>query len=246
MGRFCFGLTRSFLILENLFIVIMAGLLIYVSFSAMDQDFGMDTLNDNHPRVVHTYISAISAGVGIIIALMSILGLFGAMRKSESALVMYTAIIFLMLIFLSILVVISLTKQNNGVVYKDFDKSMVNATVSIYNHTNSNDFRTRVFDQIQKRMSCCGINSPNDWREYGLRKIPKSCCANHLESLQPMFKYCEQTDFKIGCWRAMTDYFHAHLSAFRTVLYILIVVGFTCSIAAISMIRTLRRRFEVV
>lgn len=246
MGRLCFGLTRSFLILENLFIVTIASLLIYVSFSAMDQDFGMDTLNDNHPRAVHTYISAISAGVGIIIALMSFLGLFGAMKKSESALAMYAAIIFLMVIILSALVAISLTMQNNGVVYKDLDKSIVNTTVSIYNHTNNNDFRKRAIDQIQKHLSCCGLNSPNDWKEYGLRKIPKSCCTNHFESLQPLFKYCEQSDYRIGCGRAMTDYFHSNLSSARTFLYILIGFGLTCSFAAISMIRTLRRRLEVV
>lgn len=246
MGRLCFGLTRSFLILENFLNLAIASLLIYVSFSAMDQDFGMDTLNDNHPRVVHTYITAISAGVGIIIALMSVLGLFGAMKKSESALAMYTAIIFLMVIILSILVAVSLTMQNKGVVYKDLDKSIVNTTVNLYNHTSNNDFRKRAVDQIQKHLSCCGINSPNDWKEYGTRKIPKSCCSNHLESLQPMYKYCEQSDHKIGCWRAMTDYFHANLSSARTFLYILIGFGFTCSFAAISMIRTLRRRLEVV
>jgi len=233
--------------LENFVILAIAGLLIYISFNAMDQDFGMDTLNDNHPRVVHTYISAISAGVGIIIALMSVLGLFGATKKSESVLAMYTAILFLMMIILSVLVVVTLTMQNNGVVYKDLDKGIVNTTVNLYNHTNNNDYRKRAIDQIQKHLSCCGINSPYDWRDYGTtKKIPRSCCSNHAESLQPLFKYCEQSDFKVGCWRAMTDYFHTNLSSARTFLYILIGFGLACSLASISMIRTLRRRLEIV
>lgn len=230
----------------NLVVVTMASMLIYVSFSAIDQDFGMDTLNDNHPRVVHTYISAISAGVGIIIALLSLLGLFGALKKSESALAMYAAIVFFMIAILAILVVVSLTMQNTGVIYKDLDKGIVNTTINIYNHTNANDFRTRALDQIQRRLSCCGINSPNDWKEYGIRKIPKSCCLMQVESNQPMFKYCEVSDFKIGCWRAMTDYFHANLSSARTILYVLIGFGLVCSMAAISLIRTLRRSLEVV
>lgn len=232
--------------MENMIVFTLAGLLIYVSFSAMDQDFGMDTLNDNHPRVVHTYISAISAGVGIIIALLSLLGLFGAIKRSESALAMYAAIIIFMIIILAILVIVSLTMQNTGVVYKDLDKSIVNTTINIYNHTDNNDFRTRALDQIQRRLSCCGINSPNDWKDYGLRKIPKSCCSNHLESSQPLFKYCEVSEHKTGCWRAMTDYFHANLSSARTLLYVLIGFGLVCALAATSMIRTLKRSLEVV
>lgn len=224
----------------------LASLLIYVSFSAMDHDFGMDTLNDNHPKVVHTYISAISAGVGIIIALLSLLGLFGAIKKSKSALGMYAAIIFFMISMLAILVVITLTMKNTGVVYSNVDKSIVNTTVNVYSHTDVNDVKTRVLDHIQRKLSCCGINSPNDWKEYGLHKIPKSCCSNPLESNQPLFKYCEQSEFKAGCWRAMTDYFHANLATARTVLYVIIGFGLICSLAAFFMVRTLKRSLEVV
>lgn len=246
MGRLCFGVIRTLIILENLIVATLASLLIFVSFSAMDQDFGMDTLNDNHPKVVHTYISAISAGVGIIIALLSLLGLFGAIKKSESALGMYAAIIFFLVSILAVLAIFTLTMQNTGVVYKDVDKSIVNTTIAIYNHTDLNDVKTRVLDQIQRRLSCCGINSPDDWKNYGWRKIAKSCCTVQLESAQPLFKYCEQSDHKVGCWRALTDYFHANLSSARTILYVIIGFGLTCSLAAFSMVRTLRRSLEVV
>ena len=247
MGRLCFGLTRTFLILVNFIIVFLACLLIYISFSALDQDFGMDVLNDNHPKIVHTYISAISAGVGIIIALMSILGLFGALKKSESVLAMYSAIIFFMIIILTLLVILSITVRKETA-YKDIDKSIVNSTVHIYNFTNINDFRTKALDQIQKRLNCCGINSPNDWRDYGhIRKIPRSCCSNQIETSQPaLFKYCEQSDYKIGCWKSMTDYLDANISSVKTFLYILNAFGLTCSVASLYMIRTIRRRFEVV
>lgn len=248
MGRLCFGLTRTFLILVNFIIVFLACLLIYISFSALDQDFGMDTLNDNHPKVVHTYISAISAGVGIIIALMSLLGLFGSLRKSESALAMYSAIIFFMIIILTLLIILSLTVRKDTAAYRDIDKSIVNTTVHIYNFTNVNDFRTKALDQIQKRLSCCGINSPNDWRDYGqIRKIPRSCCSTHLETNQPaLFKYCEQSDHKVGCWKAMTDYLDANISSVKTFLYVLNGFGLMCSLASLYMIRIIRRRFEVV
>lgn len=232
--------------MENLIVGALAGLLIYVSFSAMDQDFGMDTLNDNHPKVVHAYISAISAGVGIIIALLSLLGLFGAIKKSKSSLGMYAAIIFFMIAVLAVFAVVTLTMKNTGATYKDFDRSIVNTTVALYNHTDSNDIKTRILDQIQKRLSCCGVNSPNDWKDYGIHKIPKSCCSNHTESIQPLFKFCEQSEHNTGCWKAMTDYFHANLSTARLFLYIIIGFGLICSLGAFSMVRTLKRSLEVV
>lgn len=232
--------------MENLMVAAVASLLIYVSFSALDHDFGMDTLNDKHPKVVHTYVSAISAGVGIIIALLSLLGLFGAIKNSKSALSMYAAIIIFMVLILAIMVVVTLTMRNSGVAYKDVDKTIVNTTVAIYNHTDSNDIKTRILDHVQRRLTCCGINSPDDWKAFGSKKIPKSCCSNHLESNQPTFKYCEQSDFKTGCWRAMTDYFHANLSTARTILYVIIGFGLTCSLAATYLVRTLKQSLEVV
>lgn len=246
MGRFCFSVIRGIVIAENLIVAALASLLIYVSFSALDQDFGMDTLNDNHPKVVHTYISAISAGVGIIIALLSLLGLFGALKKSKSALGMYAAIIFFMISILAITALMTLTIRNTGVVYRDVDKNIVNATIAVYSHTDNNDMKTRVLDYVQRKLACCGINSQSDWKDYGLHKIPKSCCTNHSESNQPMFKYCEQADSKVGCWRAMTDYFHANLSTLRSILYSIIGFGLICCLAAVSMVRTLRKSLEVV
>lgn len=246
MSQICFSFVRCIIITENFAVAIMASLLIYVSLSAMDGDFGMDTLQDNHPKNVHAYISAISLGVGIIIALLSMLGLFGAIKKSRSVLTMYAAIIFFMITILSILAVLTLTIKSDGVVYRDVDKGLVNSTIAIYNYTDSNDIKTRVLDSVQKRLSCCGINSPNDWKDYGLHKIPKSCCSNHIESTQPYFKYCEQTDYRIGCWRAMTDYFHANLATARALLYMIIGFGLICVLAAYFLVRFLRRSLEVV
>lgn len=246
MGQFCFSLVRSLILIENLMVFTLASLLIYVSFSAMDQDFGMDTLHDSHPKNVHAYISAISAGVGIIIALLSLLGLIGAMRKSSSILMMYAAIIFFMVAILGVIAIVTLTMKNDGAEYRDVDRGIVNTTIAMYNHTDINDVKTMILDHVQKRLSCCGINSPNDWKDFGQRKIPKSCCSQHQESNVPLFKYCEQSDYKVGCWRAMTDYFHANLSTARTILFVLMWFGLICALAAYSMVRTLRRSLEVV
>lgn len=246
MSQICFSFVRCLIIIENLFVSLMAIYLIYLSLSAIDGDFGLDTLQDNHPKNVHAYIAAISLGVGIIIALLSLLGLIGAIKKSRSILTMYGSIIFFMIIMLGIAAALTVAIKADGVVYKDVDKNLVNSTISVYNYTDSNDIKTKFIDSMQKRLSCCGINSPNDWKDYGLRKIPKSCCSNHIESTLPLFKYCEQTEFRIGCWRAITDSFHSNLSTVRAVLYIIIGFGLSCVLAAYFLVRFLRQSLEVV
>lgn len=243
MRRLFFTIIRSLVIIVNLIIAALACLLIYVSFNAFDQDYGFD---DSQPRLVHIYASFICAGLGLIVALLTLLGLFGAIKKSKSILTTYTAIIILMVSILAIMVIVTYTLDTKGSSYKELDKSIVNSTVIVYNHVDPSDIKTRFIDKIQKSLSCCGLNSPNDWTEYSLHKIPKSCCSDPVESSLPSFKYCAESDHKNGCWRAILDYFHANLGSFRTILYTLIAFCVVCIGAACFMIGTLKRSLDVV
>lgn len=258
MVRFCFGLFRFLIIVLNVIVALLAAGLIYVSFNAMDEDFGLDTLKDNHPKNVHARIAVISVGVGFIILLLSLLGLFGASKKSKTLLYMYAGIVFSMIFILAIIAGITLTMKPSGSKYRDADKGIVNQTIAIYKHAEPEDMKTKLLDQLQERLQCCGVNSPNDWKDFGERKISKSCCSNRIESPAgatttssssapnlPSFKYCEQSDYKIGCWPALTDYFHANLSAVRLILYVIICVGLFSSITAFLMSRTIKQRLEV-
>ena len=250
MRQTCFGITRSLIIVINLIITALAFLLIYVSFKAFDQDYEFNEaiLNETQSSYIHTYVSIICAGFGLIIALLSILGLYGSLKKSKSVLGTYAAIVFFMisLLFVIVIYTYSLNSALQSKAYKEIDKSFVNSTVVVYNYVDSSDMRTKIIDSIQKSFACCGVNSPNDWIEYSLHKIPKSCCSDPVESSLPVFKYCAESDHKIGCWRALTDHFHANLSSVRTVLYIFMAFGLICSAAACFMIRTLKRQLDVV
>lgn len=247
MRRLCFSIIRSLVIVVNLIVTVLAALLIYVSFTAFDQNYELDTLGDTHPKLVHTYVSIICAGLGLIIALLSFLGLFGAARKSKSILATYAAILFILVSILLILVIVTYSIQNaSNSSYKEIDKSFVNSTVVVYNYVDSSDMKTRIIDNIQRSFSCCGVNSPNDWTEFSLHKIPKSCCSEPVESSLPVFKYCAESDHKIGCWKALVDHFHANLSSVRTVLYVFIAFGLICMSAVGFIILSLKKSLDVV
>lgn len=259
MRRLFFDITRTSLIIINLIITALACMLIYISINAFNQDLELYSLNSNdsnqQPKIIHTYVAIIIAIIGIVIALLALIGLIGSAKKSKTILATYSAIIFILILLLFILVILTYTINNNYinssstsgnsiVQYKEVDKSFVNSTVVFYNYVDSSDMKTRIIDNIQKSFSCCGVNSPNDWTEYSLHKIPKSCCSEPVESSLPVFKYCSESDFKIGCWKALTDHFTANLNSVRIVLYVLISFGLICIVAALFMIKTLRKGLE--
>jgi len=244
MRKLCFNTIRSLLIVINLPVIALSALFVYVSFNAFNQNYEYDSLGE--PKLIQSYVTFICAGLGLIVVLLSFLG---AIKKSKSILATYAAIVFFMVSILFILVVLTLTlsaNQANSAANKELDKSFVNSTVVVYNYVDSSDTVTKIIDNIQRSLSCCGINSPNDWTEYSLHKIPRSCCSDPVESSLPVFKYCAESDYKIGCWKAVVDHFYSNLASIRTGLYVLMAFCLICISAAVFLIITLRTSLDVV
>lgn len=247
MRRWCFGFTRTLLIITNILVGALAGLLVWISFTAFDQNYELDSLSDSHPRLVHTYVSVMCAGLGVVILLLAILGFLGAYKKSKPILITYAFILISMVVMLAVLVLVTFSLNNSpNASQKEIDKSFVNSTVVVYNYVDTSDMKTRIIDNIQKTFSCCGVNSPNDWTEYSLHKIPRSCCSEPVESSLPVFKYCAESDHKIGCWKALSDHFYANLATVRIILYVLMSFGLVCTLAALFMITNMRKILDMV
>lgn len=249
MRRLCYGVTRYFVIVVNLLITALACLLIYVSFN---QDLELDSTssnqnNDIQPKLIHTYASIGCALLGFLVALLSTLGLYGAARKSKTILTIYAAILTSIITILLALVILTYTVKPppKGGNLKEVDRSLVNSTVTVYNYVDSSDMKSRIIDNIQRSFSCCGVNSPSDWTDYSIQRIPKSCCSEPVESNLPIFKYCPESDFKIGCWRALTEHLQANLGSVRTLLYLLMSFCLVCILASLFMINTLRKSLQV-
>lgn len=249
MRALCFSLVRTLLIVVNLVAVVLAALLVYVSFTAFDQSYEIDSFgppDPQSPRLIHTYVSLLCAGLGLIIVALSLLGLRGAVRKSKSLLITYAAIVFFMVSILVVIVASTFSLTQSSLSNREVDKTFVNSTVVVYNYVDSSDMKTKIIDNIQRSFSCCGVNSPADWTEYSLHKIPRSCCSEPVESSLPVFKYCAESDYKTGCWKALVEHFHANMNSVRTILYILIIFGLICITATGFMITTLRKNLDIV
>lgn len=249
MRALCFSLIRSLLIVVNLIATVLAALLVYVSFNAFDQSYELDSFSPSDsqsPRIIHTYVSILCAGLGLIICLLSVLGLVGALRKSKSLLTTYATIVFFMVSILVVMVVLTFTLTQSNLANREVDKSFVNSTVVVYNYVDTSDMKTKIIDNIQRSFSCCGINSPSDWTEYSLHKIPRSCCSEPVESSLPVFKYCADSDYKQGCWKALVDHFQANMNSVRAVFYVFIVFGIICITTTGFLVTTLRKSLDIV
>lgn len=247
MRQICFTLTRSLVIVVNLIVTVLAALLIYISFTAFDNEYDSFVMNEQtHPKLIHSYITILCSSIGLIVVLLSLLGFIGAIKKSETLLALYTVIVLLMVSLLFVLILLTYSMNNTISTHKEVDKSFVNSTLVVYNYVDTGDVKTRIIDNIQRSFSCCGVNSPNDWAEYSLQKIPRSCCTDPVESSLPVFKYCAESDHKVGCWRALMEHFHANIASVRSVLYIFVAFGLVCALAAGFIIIALKHDFDVV
>lgn len=246
MGRLFFGLARFLFISFNIIVAALACILIQVSLSAFDPDFGLDTLNDNHPRAVHTYIAVICVGIGIIVALISVIGLYGSLKRSLPALNLYTGVLLFLISILLLIVLATYTMKAPERQLRDIDKNVVNSTTSGYNFTDSSDIRTRFIDFVQEKFHCCGLNSPNDWIEHSIKKIPKSCCSSHAFSQLPSYKYCVESEYKDGCWKSLPNHYKDNINSIRVNLYFLIGVCLFCLTEVFVMNRYIKRSAEVV
>lgn len=225
-------------------------MLIYASFKVSGDNYHTrDSLNVNQSSPIPTYSCIIGAGLGSIIVLKSLLGLYGAIKRSKSILATYATILSIIVLLLLVMLIFTYIQSGskNKMAHEELDKAYVNLTVAVYNYVDSTDPKTSLIDYVQKKFSCCGVNSPNDWVESPRQRIPKSCCSEPVESSLPVFKYCSESDFKIGCGQPLQEYFYqTAVPIIRDFILIKIYFNVFCIALAGLLIRAIKKDLDVV
>ncbi|KAJ8941238.1 hypothetical protein NQ318_015670, partial [Aromia moschata] len=110
-------------------------------------------------------------------------------------------------VLLAIIFIIELAVGIAAAVYKSDFHHALNGTLrkSLENYSNDND--RIAWDNVQKKLMCCGINGPNDWEEKNIA-IPFSCCHNNDNIDKEPDSYCIDSGtgkyrFKIGCYEQL-------------------------------------------
>ncbi|XP_055917700.1 23 kDa integral membrane protein [Eupeodes corollae] len=106
---------------------------------------------------------------GAIIFLIASLGCFGAIKESPSLLIMYA-------FMLGIVFIVELAVGIAAIVYKsDLEMILKNSLMDSIKRSNDDDLKA--WDNIQRKLMCCGVDNPSDWRGISRDKtLRASCC----------------------------------------------------------------------
>lgn len=201
--RNCFdSLLKNILILFNLVFSITGIALIGLgTYAKIHADNYFNFLGDQY---VNTPIIVIC--VGIVIFVIAFFGCSGALQKNKCMLNTYAT--FLIIIFLAeigaAIAIYNFKGDLKDVVTKNMKNGMNN-----YNKTGYEGV-TKSWDLIQQDLKCCGVDSPQDWQNTTVVKVPNSCCQG--EGVKGCGANNDDKKFKIGCLERFENQFRSHIA----------------------------------
>ncbi|XP_062134603.1 CD63 antigen [Drosophila sulfurigaster albostrigata] len=106
---------------------------------------------------------------GLIIFLIASLGCFGAIKESPTLLLTYA-------VLLAMIFIIELAVGIAACVFKsDLEGMLKNSLMESIKRSNHED--NVAWDNVQRKLMCCGVDTPADWKAISLNKtLPASCC----------------------------------------------------------------------
>ncbi|XP_032669233.1 CD151 antigen [Odontomachus brunneus] len=125
---------------------------------------------------------------GSIVFIIAFLGCYGAIKEHYNMLIAFAAaLLIIFVIELAVGIAAAVFKNDFSVAMKDTLKE------SMKNYT---DADKEAWDNVQKKLQCCGVDGPSDWNT-GFRPFPSSCCTTDM---QVICQYGNPTMYKDGCF----------------------------------------------
>ncbi|XP_066456119.1 leukocyte surface antigen CD53-like [Eleutherodactylus coqui] len=128
---------------------------------------------------------------GCVIMVFGFIGCMGAIKENKCLLLTFFILLLLILLIEVILAIVLFVYE------KEIDPYITEQlTISFEDHKQKRDNST-VWDDLQRRFQCCGINGSSDWDE----NIPPSCCKEEKVNCK------KETAFKDGCYTYFKSWF---------------------------------------
>lgn len=131
--------------------------------------------------------------VGVVTIAIGFLGCCGAMRESPALLKIYVCLLALMFILEVIAGILGWVWRN------ELDQWVRNSFSRTFNGRYIDDFPDSFQDAVvyfQRRMDCCGLNTPEDWENW--QEVDSCPC--------PIDRYVNQYDWTEKCQEDRNDY----------------------------------------
>jgi len=224
--------------------VIFGILLVYSGFSLVAKVGTVKEIIKDTPD--NTAVSFIV--LEFVIFAIAYMGCCGAIRENYCMLVSFGAIIFIMLVIEFVGAGFAFAFKSD---LKELATKGMEDSISHYNWNNTDDPMSKVVDDLQSNMKCCGALSFKDWDESKKNatipippnSYPASCCPKD----KPHDHFCPSEEvFKTSCVDAIENAVKGSvgfLAGIGVALAIIQLLGiaFACCLA-----RAIRKEYEVV
>ncbi|KAK2587802.1 hypothetical protein KPH14_003905 [Odynerus spinipes] len=168
--------------------------------------------------------------IGIFASFIAVIGILGFAKRRQQLLTIYILLhaMFISLIFICSVQSFSLFDKLTRSIQDDMSKSIEN-----YRYL---DWVTEAWDNTQRYLKCCGIDSHEDWQKYGMA-IPQSCCATTADKCLSM---SPDVVYKSGCLNGAIDFLKSSIHIVATWTLLVSIVLFANLFFALAV----RKRFE--
>ena len=120
--------------------------------------------------------SMVLISVGIFLVLVSLLGCCAAMKKSQFMMDAFSWVMLALLVAEVFGVVTVFLYKDPSL---DIVRNSLQESLTSYKDTNETVWQNKqhlMWDKVQRNMKCCGIDSPEDWKNITFVNAPDSCC----------------------------------------------------------------------
>lgn len=176
--------------------------------------------------------AALLIAVGVLIFLIAFFGCCGAYKENHLCVMIYA-------VLLVIIFILEISGGIAGFVLKDKATGMVKEYME---KSLKND--NKVWDEVQKDFTCCGVDGPKDWEanpKYNTT-LPKSCCASLLAN-----QTCtEGLAYTQGCLTKFSNFVEDKIYIIGAVGIAFAFIQMIGIVFACCLARAIRREYEVV
>ena len=174
--NWCKAIVLFLFLIFNLVIVCIAALLVYVSVHYYITLHSYTNLLEDSAKNVALLVLplVVIVVVSLLLLLLALVGFIAGVCQVKFMYALY-AVMLVLLLALQITGAVLIGVFEGPIEYS-IAEGMTN-NIHLYNDTSS---IRKVFDNVQERLECCGINNYTDWGDNGF-KIPESCCKEGVE-----------------------------------------------------------------
>ncbi|XP_072933697.1 23 kDa integral membrane protein-like [Epargyreus clarus] len=173
--------------------------------------------------------------VGVLVFLISCCGFTSVNKSSRGLITVYIVFLVILIGCLTAATVVTLLYADNTTT----DNFVKDTVWDVYQESKDDRLVAEAFELIERKLHCCGSDSPRDYKNWR-NTFPSSCCDANSSTI------CEFTDKiangKHGCTAVASYYARIGIKILSGASVLIAVIGFMCLIVAFILCKALKKK----